>query len=147
MVPDPEKTPRSQVEECATIEARMHTQTMPLNSSLPTTISWSFFWVRYHKWWMTRSLPVINTYFIWFLKWLKQAGIEMVCLDWYRNHLFLTFLGIEQQKPHGITPYSPDIFSWHLPICLYSCPDTNWSGWISILSTLFLDFGCRRRFG
>ena len=77
---------------------------------LPTTISWSFFWVRYHEWWMTRSLPVINTYFFWFLKWLKQAGIEMVCLDWYRNHLFLTFWGIEQQKLHGIIQYSPDIF-------------------------------------
>ncbi len=147
MVPDPGKTPRSQVEECTTADARMSTQTIPLDSPLPVTISWSFTWVRYHIWSMTRSLPVINPYFSWFLEWLKQAGIEVVCLDWYRNHLFLTFWVIGPQKLHGITQYSPEIFSWHLPIYLYSCPDPNWSGWISIVSALFMDFECRRTFG
>ena len=147
MVPDPEKTPRYSGRKGTVQWHSLCMHSCFYSCTLFNMRPWSFFWVRYHGWWMTRSLPVINTYFSWFLKWLKQAGIEMVCLDWYRNHLFLTFLGIEQQKLHGIIQYSPDIFFWHLSICLCSCPDTNWSGWISIVSALFLDFGCRRRFG
>ena len=147
MVPDPEKTTRSQFEECTTVDARLPTQTMLLDSPFPITKSWCFFWVEYHGWLMTRSLPVVKTYFFWFLEWLKQAGIELACLDWYRNHLFLTFWGIGPQKLHGITQYSPEKLSWKVPIYLYSCPDPNWSGWISIVSALFLDFGYRRSFG
>ena len=81
MVPDPENTPRSQVGECTTIDARICRQTIPLNSPLPLTISWSISWVRYHGWWMTRSLPGVNTYFSWFLEWLNQAGTGVyVCI-------------------------------------------------------------------